>query len=48
LGELVRLRQENERLTRQRAAAEAIIEIQKKVSSLLGLTQPSNEPRGPR
>jgi transposase len=48
LGELVRLRQENERLTRQLAAAEAIIEIQKKVASLLGLTQPSNEPRGPR
>jgi transposase len=48
LGELARLRQENERLTRQLAAAEAIIEIQKKVSSLLGLTQPSNEPGGPR
>jgi transposase len=46
--ELVRLRQENERLTRQLQAAEAIIEIQKKVSLLLGLTQPSAESRGPR
>jgi transposase-like protein len=46
--ELARLRQENERLARQLAAAEAIIEIQKKVSSLLGLTQSSGEPRGSR
>lgn len=46
--ELARLRQENERLTRQLAAAEAIIEIQKKVSSLLGLTEPSGEPKGSR
>jgi len=38
-SELIRLRQENERLTRQLAAAEAIVEIQKKVSALLGLTQ---------
>jgi hypothetical protein len=35
------LRQENEQLTRQLAAAEAIIEIQKKVSSLLALIPPS-------
>jgi len=35
---------ENERLTRQLAAAEAIIDIQKKVSSLLALTLPSGEP----
>jgi transposase-like protein len=41
-GELVRLRAENERLTRQLAAAETIIEIQKKVSTLLGMTQPSD------
>lgn len=40
--ELNRLRAENERLTRQLAAAEAIIEIQKKVSALLGLTQLSD------
>jgi transposase len=46
--ELAHLRQENERLTRQLAAAEAIIEIQKKVSALLGLTQPSAESGGPR
>lgn len=46
--ELSRLRQENERLTRQLAAAEAIIEIQKKVSLLLGLTQPSDDTRGTR
>ena len=46
--ELARVRQENERLTRQLAAAEAIIEIQKKVSSLLGLTQLSAESGGPR
>ena len=35
--ELVRLRQENERLGQRLAAAEAVIEIQKKVSVLLGL-----------
>ena len=40
-AELTHLRQENERLTRQLAAAEAVIEIQKKVSALLALTQPS-------
>jgi transposase len=40
-AELTRLRQENEQLNRQLAAAEAIIEIQKKVSALLALTQPS-------
>jgi transposase len=46
--ELAHVRQENERLTRQLAAAEAIIEIQKKVSALLGLTQPSSESGGSR
>ena len=47
-AELVRLRQENERLTQKLAAAEAIIEIQKKVSTLLGLTQPSADDGRPR
>ena len=40
-AEFARLRHENERLARQLAAAETIIEIQKKVSTLLGLTQSS-------
>ena len=44
--ELARLRQHNEQLTRQLAAAEAIIEIQKKVSSLLALTQPNENAGG--
>ncbi len=44
---LAAARAENERLTRQLAAAEAIIEIQKKVSSLLALTLPS-VPSGPQ
>lgn len=43
--ELARLRQENERLTQKLAAAEAIIDIQKKVSALLGLTTPAAEHR---
>lgn len=47
-AELARLRQDNERLTRQLAAAETIIEIQKKVSTLLGLTQPSGDSGRPR
>ena len=46
--ELSHLRQENERLNRQLAAAEAIIEIQKKVSTLLGLTQPSADTKETR
>ena len=41
--ELARLRQENERLTQKLAAAEAVIDIQKKVSALLGLTSPTAE-----
>jgi len=41
---LAAVRSENERLTRQLAAAEAIIDIQKKVSSLLALTLPSTTP----
>jgi len=43
--ELARLRQENERLTQKLAAAEAVIDIQKKVSALLGLTSPAAEHR---
>ena len=39
--ELAQLRQENERLARKLAAAEAIIDIQKKVSALFDLTLPS-------
>ena len=42
--ELAQLRHENERLTRMLAAAEAVIDIQKKVSALLGLTLPSADP----
>lgn len=38
---LAAMQAENARLTRQLAAAEAIIEIQKKVSALLALTLPS-------
>jgi transposase-like protein len=44
--ELARLRQENERLTQKLAAAETVIDIQKKVSALLGLTSPAaDQPR---
>lgn len=39
--ELARLRQENERLGQRLAAAAAVIEIQKKVSLLLGLAESS-------
>ena len=39
--ENAQLRQENEWLTRKLAAAETVIEIQKKVSALLGLTLPA-------
>ncbi len=41
--EVARLRQENERLTQKLAAAETVIDIQKKVSALLGLTDPTAE-----
>ena len=41
---LARLRQENERLTRRLSAAEAVIDIQKKVSALLGLTSTTGNP----
>ena len=40
-SEFARLRHDNERLTRQLATAETIIDIQKKVSTLFGLTLPS-------
>jgi transposase len=46
--ELARLRHENDRLSRQLAAAEAIVEIQKKVSALLALTQPTDDSDGRR
>jgi transposase len=39
--EVARLRQDNERLEQRLVAAEAVIEIQKKVSFLLGLVEPS-------
>ena len=42
--ELARLRQENERLQQRLAQAEAIIDVQKKVSQLIGLTLSSNPP----
>jgi len=42
--ELTRLRQENERLQQRLAQAEAIIDIQKKVSQLIGLTLTNSQP----
>lgn len=45
-AELTRLRSENERLTRKLAVAETIIEVQKKVSALLGITLQSSEQGG--
>ena len=45
-SELARLRQENARLARQLEVAETVIAIQKKVSSLLGLTTEPTERRG--
>jgi transposase len=47
-AEFARLRQDNERLARQLATAETIIEIQKKVSTLFGLSQPSANDGGPQ
>jgi transposase-like protein len=46
-AESARLRRENEQLRRQLTAAETVIEIQKKVSTLLGLTL-DREPSGGR
>ena len=45
-AELARLRLENERLTRKLAVAETIIDVQKKVSTLLGITLGSPEQGG--
>jgi transposase-like protein len=42
--EVTRLRQENERLQQRLAQAEAIIDVQKKVSQLIGLTLTSSQP----
>ena len=47
-SEFARLRHDNERLTRQLATAETIIDIQKKVSTLFGLTLPSASDDGGR
>ena len=44
--ELNQLRQKNEGLKKQLAQAEAIIDIQKKVSQLIGLTLNENQPDG--
>lgn len=44
--ELARLRRENARLARRLEVAEAVIAIQKKVSTLLGITlEPDDQPR---
>jgi len=42
--EVTRLRQENERLQHRLAQAEAVIDIQKKVSQLIGLTLHNSQP----
>ncbi len=42
--EIARLRRENERLQERLQKAETIIEVQKKVSQLLGLPTPPDEP----
>ena len=47
-AELARLRRENERLSHKLAVAETIIEVQKKVSALLGITLGSPEQGGQR
>ena len=47
-AELTRLRSENERLTHKLVVAETIIEVQKKVSALLGITLGSPEQGGRR
>jgi transposase-like protein len=46
VAELARLRMENERLTHKLVVAETIIEVQKKVSALLGITLGSSEQGG--
>jgi len=47
-AELARLRRENERLSHKLVVAETIIEVQKKVSALLGITLGSPEQGGQR
>ena len=47
-AELTRLRSENERLAHKLVVAETIIEVQKKVSALLGITLGSPEQGGRR
>ena len=47
-AELTRLRLENERLTHKLVVAETIIDVQKKVSALLGITLGSPEQGGRR
>ena len=42
-AEIARLRRENERLQARLQQAETIIEVQKKLSALLGLTMPGND-----
>lgn len=42
--EVSRLRQENKQLQHRLAQAEAVIDIQKKVSQLIGLTLPNSQP----
>ena len=46
--ELLALRRDNERLTRKLATAELIIDVQKKVASLLGMTASSDDDRSSR
>lgn len=46
--ELVRLRQENERLQQRLAQAEAVIDVQKKVSQLIGLTLSNSQQDEPK
>lgn len=43
-AEVVRLQRENERLTKKLHQAETIIEVQKKISQILGIAQPEFEP----
>jgi transposase len=46
--ELARLQRENERLRKRLEQAELIIEVQKKVSQILGIPAAENEPDDPR
>ena len=44
MQEVQRLRRENARLAQRLAQAEAVIEVQEKLSELLGIPLPSDEP----